>query len=50
MKGLDRRRICHLLFFVHFPKIISLIFSLNVLILFADFNSDVRLFHIFGPE
>ena len=40
MKGLSRRRTCHLLLFVYFEKIFSLIFCLNVLGLLTDFKSD----------
>ena len=49
MEGLNRRRICHLLLFAYFGKI-SFISCLNVFGLFADFKSDGRLFHIFGPR
>ena len=50
MKGLSRGRICHIPPFVYFGTNFLLTLRLNVLGLFADFKSDVRLFHIIGPR
>ena len=49
-KGLSRKLICHPPLFVYFGKKFSLISCSNVFGLLADFKSDGRLFHIFGPR
>ena len=48
-KGLSRRHICHLPLFVFLEKF-SLILCLNLFGLLADFDSDGRPFHVFGPR
>ena len=48
MTSLSRRCICHLPLLVYFGKIFfDLMFEKE---LFADFQSNGRIFHIFGPR